>query len=419
MSSLTLADFPAKLRPLFKPSRYKVLYGGRGSGKSWGVARALLIQGAAKPLRVLCARETQKSIAESVHKLLSDQIVSLGLEEFYQVQETTILGQNGTDFTFAGLRQHGVANIKSYEGVDVVWVEEGQSVTKKSWDVLIPTIRKPGSEIWITFNPELETDETYSRFVKDPPEGSVVIPVNWSDNPWFPPELDLERRQLKRRDPVEYETVWEGKCRPAVDGAIYLNEVRRVEESGRFRPVPYDPMLKVHTAWDLGFNDALTIICFQRSSSEVRIIDYIEDSHRRLDEYVGELKRRDYNWGTDWLPHDGNSRNLQTGQSARDVLVAHGRDVQVIPRDDPERGIRHARMVFDRCYFDKTKSARLFECLKRYRRAINASTGEAGQPVHDEYSHGADAFRYMCSVVDKASNDDWGGPLRYDNRGII
>jgi phage terminase large subunit len=379
----------------------------------------LLILGATKPLRVLCARETQKSIAESVHKLLSDQIVSLNLTEFYTVQETTIIGRNGTNFTFSGLRQHGVASIKSYEGVDVCWVEEGQTVTKKSWDVLVPTIRKPESEIWVTFNPELETDETYRRFVSDPPDGAVLLNVNWSDNPWFPEELDFERRQLKRRDPIEYETVWEGKCRPAVDGAIYLHEIRRVEEGGRLRHVPYDPMLKVHTAWDLGFNDAMTIICFQRSASEVRVIDYIEDSHRRLDEYVSELKAKDYNWGTDYLPHDGNSKNLQTGRSAKDVLQAYGREVQVIPRDDPERGIRNARMVFDRCYFDKTKAGRLVECLKRYRRAINVNTGEPTGPVHDEYSHGADAFRYMCAVVDQASNDDWGGKLKYDHRGII
>ncbi len=115
------AEFPAKLQCLFKPSRYKVLYGGRGGAKSWGVARALLIQGAERPLRILCARETQKSISESVHQLLKDQISALGLDAFYTVQETSIAGRNGTEFSFAGLRQQNVTSIKSYEGVDICW----------------------------------------------------------------------------------------------------------------------------------------------------------------------------------------------------------------------------------------------------------------------------------------------------------
>jgi len=183
-------EVPDKLLPLLNtPARYKVAHGGRGSGKSWTVARMLVLLAASRPLRVLCARETQKSIQESVHRLLKDQIDMLGLRDAFDVQETRILGRNGSDFAFAGIRQQGVTNLKSFEGVDVVWVEEAQVVTRKSWDVLIPTIRKPGSEIWITFNPELDSDETYERFVLNPPDGAVVIACNWSDNPWFPAEL--------------------------------------------------------------------------------------------------------------------------------------------------------------------------------------------------------------------------------------
>ena len=194
----TRAEFPEKLQCLFRPARYKVLYGGRGGAKSWGIARALLIQGAAKPLRVLCAREIQKSIGDSVHKLLSDQIKALGLAGFYEVQKTVIRGRNGTEFTFHGLK-HNVTNIKSAEGADVCWVEEAQTVSKSSWATLIPTIRKPGSEIWVSFNPELEDDETYQRFVANPPTGAVVVKVNWSDNPWFPDVLRQEKDDLKAR----------------------------------------------------------------------------------------------------------------------------------------------------------------------------------------------------------------------------
>jgi phage terminase large subunit len=193
-------QLPTKLEPLFKPARYKVLYGGRGGAKSWGAARALLTIGTTRKIRVLCAREIQKTIADSVHKLLADQIKELELSG-YSVQESSIFHDNGTEFVFTGIRGMDIGKIKSFEGVDVCWVEEAQTVSKKSWDVLIPTIRKPASEIWLTFNPDLDTDETYRRFVDDPPAGAVLIPVGWQDNPWFPDVLAKERDDLKRRDP--------------------------------------------------------------------------------------------------------------------------------------------------------------------------------------------------------------------------
>lgn len=220
-------QLPRKLEPLRHPARYKVVYGGRGSAKSWGVARQLLIDAAEKPLRVLCAREIQKTIADSVHQLLRDQIALMGLEDFYRVQETEIVGLNGSRFFFAGIRGLDVAKIKSFEGVDRCWVEEAQVVSKKSWDVLTPTIRKPDSEIWITFNPELDTDETWVRFVEKPPDGAVVIQMNWRDNPWFPQVLERERADLLKRDPESYETVWEGKCRPAVEERFTARRSRR------------------------------------------------------------------------------------------------------------------------------------------------------------------------------------------------
>ena len=123
---------PEKLGFLFEPYQYKVAYGGRGSGKSWSFARALLVQGYAEPLRILCTREIQKSIKDSVHRLLADQIKDLGLADFYEVLETVIRGKNGTEFVFAGLQTHTVESIKSYEGMDRVWIEEAHKVSKRS-----------------------------------------------------------------------------------------------------------------------------------------------------------------------------------------------------------------------------------------------------------------------------------------------
>ena len=405
------ASFPDKCQPLLSPARYKIVHGGRGSAKSWSVARILLLRGLKSRRRVLCARETQRSIAESVHHLLASQVSALGLESYYRVQESGIYGLNGSEFAFAGLRQQGVVNIKSYEDFDDVWVEEAQVVTKKSWDTLIPTIRKPGSEIWATLNADLDTDETYQRFIEHPPEGAVVIKLNWRDNPWFPPELEAERVAWLARDPEGYRNVWEGEPRSVVEGAIYKNEIVKVIEQRRVRPVPHDPLLKVHTIWDLGWNDSTAIIMVQRSSSEVRVIDYIEGNQRTLVDYVSDLETRKYRWGTDYLPHDGRSRNLQTGKSPEEVLRGLGRTVEVIPAMDVEQGIGAARLMFGRCYFQEGKTDRLLDCLKRYRRRVNQTTGQAEGPLHDEYSHGADAFRGLAVVVDRLSNDDYVAPL--------
>jgi phage terminase large subunit len=418
VSRLTV-EIPDKLLPLFKQNRYKVLHGGRGSAKSWSVARALIALAASKPLRVLCARETQKSIQESVHRLLKDQIELMGLGSLFEVQETRIIGRNGSDFSFAGIRQQGVANLKSFEGVDVVWVEEAQVVTKRSWDILIPTIRKPGSEIWVTFNPELDTDETYARFVADPPTGAWVCAVNWHDNPWFSPELERERLDMLRRDPVGYETTWEGKCRPAVEGAIYAKEIAATVEGGRVRAVPYDPLLKVHTVWDLGFNDSMAIICVQQVASELRVIRYIEDSHRTLADYVADLKAIGWNWGDDWLPHDAQAKDFKTGKTAEEIMRALGRSPKIVPKLGIEDGIRAARLAFHRVYFDRDQATGLVNALKRYRRQVNQTTNEPGQPLHDAASHGADAFRYLAVIADKLRNESWGGTLKYTNQGIV
>lgn len=403
-----IAEFPDKLQFLFEPARYKVAHGGRGSGKSWGFARALLLQGASEPLRILCTREVQKSIKDSVHKLLGDQIAALGLEWFYQVLENEIRGQNGTEFTFSGLAAHTVESIKSYEGVDRVWVEEGQVVRKRSWDVLIPTIRKPGSEIWVTYNPELETDETHQRFSVSPPPNSVVVELNYSDNPWFPAELEAERQHSKLVNPKDYDWIWEGKCKPAVAGAIYYDEVAKAEAEKRICNVPYDPMLKVHVVFDLGWNDAMAISLVQKHTSELRIIEYIETSHKTLDYYSVMLKEKHLNWGTLYLPHDGRHKDYKTGKSAEEIMKALGWTVAITPNMSIEDGLRMTRMTFGRMYFDKAKTERLIQCAKRYRRSINQQTQEPGAPLHDEWSHGADNLRYIAINADKMTNDDWG-----------
>jgi len=416
-----LIEFPQKLRFLFEPHRYKCAYGGRGGAKSWGFARALLIQGAEKPLRILCTREVQKSIKESVHSLLSDQIQSLGLGAFYDVLDNEIRGKNGTVFLFAGLASHTVESIKSYEGVDRCWVEEAKAVSDRSWRILTPTIRKPGSEIWISFNAELDDDPAYVRFVINPPPDCVTVKINHSDNPWFPEVLEQERLHAKATLPkADYENIWEGACLPAVQGAIYADQLAASIEQGRICPVPYDPALKVHVVWDLGWNDSMFLILVQKHLSTLRVIETIEDDHKTYDWFSAELRNKRLNWGSMWLPHDAMHASPESGRTPNQILQALGWSTRPIPNQSIETGIKQARMSFNQVYFDKQKSDRLVQCLKRYRRNIPTTTGEPASPVHDEYSHGADAFRYLALVAPQLSNEElFAKKIKYPAAGIV
>jgi phage terminase large subunit len=421
-------EMPDKLSFLFRPGRYKVARGGRGSAKSWSFARALLILGIQNKLRVLCAREIQTSIRQSVHRLLQDQINLLKLDHLYDVFDQEIRGKNGTLFSFTGLSTLTVATIKSFEGYDMCWVEEGQVISKRSWDILIPTIRKDASEIWISYNPELETDETHQRFTISPPHGCVNVEINWRDNPWFSEVLEAERQHCKINNPDDYDNIWEGKCRPAVEGAIYFKQIQEAETNRRICNVPHDPMLKTHLVLDLGWEDSLAIGLVQKHVSEIRIIEYLEVSHTSLDTLSAELRTRPYQWGKVWLPHDGYAKSLNSGgKSTADIMESLGWEVAArneIAEMSVEEGIRQARMTFARMYFDKEKchalkapesiehikhtklSHRLIECLKRYRRHINIKTETTSVPVKDIHAHGADCLRYIAINSDRMDNED-------------
>ena len=418
------AEFPEKLGFLFQPARYKVLHGGRGGAKSWGVARALIIEGASKPLRILCTREFQNSIKDSVHKLLADQISALGLHQFYDVQSTAIKGINGTEFAYEGLRQN-VSRIKSYEGVDRVWVEEGQTVSKSSWDVLIPTIRKDGSEIWVTFNPEFEDDESYSRFVHKPPHNAVVQQINWRDNPWFPAVLEEERLYTKERDPDSYDHIWEGKCRQWLTGAIYATQLRQAYQQERITSVPWDSNLPVYTAWDLGHTDDTAIWWFQVTHGEIHVLECYASNGGTLSEYASQIlgrqvqidligdeviaklgpwspdlaHRRAYKYNTHWLPHDAKAKTLAAkGKSIVEQLAsAIGLDkLGMVPDIGLEDGIQAARMTFPRMWFDKVGCDDGLKALRRYQRQLQEDDRSLrAKPLHDWTSHYADAFRYL------------------------
>ena len=395
-------EFPQKLAFLFEPCRYKVCYGGRGGAKSWGIARALLILGAKSPLRILCAREFQTSIKDSVHKLLCDQIDSMGLTGFYEITDKSIRGKNGTEFFFVGLRNN-VTNVKSIEGVDKCWVEEAQTVSKTSWNTLIPTIRKEDSEIWVSFNPELDTDETYQRFVLNSPANCKVVKINWSDNPWFPETLRLEKDALRDRDIEAYNTVWEGLCRQTVDGAIFAREMQMAELEQRITRVAYDATKPVHAVFDLGWSDATAIWFVQFIGMETRIIRYIEDSQKTISDYLAKMQTYGYVYDTLWLPHDAENKTLAAaGRSIDQIVRSAGYKTKIIPRTPIVDSINAARTLFRNCWFDRENCHDGLQCLRHYRYEVDPETKQFSKnPLHDQYSHGADAFRMLGLVVNE------------------
>jgi phage terminase large subunit len=248
--------FPTAYKELFRPHRYKVYYGGRGGGKSWQFARALILLGYDRKLRILCTREIQRSISDSVHKLLTEQIDALGLNYFYAITRDSIKGANGTEFIFKGLHANS-QEIKSTEGVDICWIEEAMSVSEDSWAVLIPTIRKEGSEIWVTFNPDSEKDPVYQRFLVNGAAGAYIRKVNFSENPHFPDVLRKEMEWLKSRDYQAYLHIWEGEVKRHSNALVFGNYFK-VEEFETPQRVRF-----YHGA-DWGFaNDPTTLIrCF-------------------------------------------------------------------------------------------------------------------------------------------------------------
>lgn len=416
MATLSI-DLPRKARDTLLPEitksgkrvRSRVLYGGRDSAKSHSIGRMLLARGRAKAERILCTREIQKSIAESVHQLLSDLVKLMGLEDFYEIQQHYILGKNGTQISFHGLSGQTATSLKSYEGTTICWVEEAQTISKRSWNLLEPTIRAPGSEIWASFNPDMDTDETYKRYVVNPPDDAIVTMMNWQDNPWRSTVLDSARERMERDSPEDYAHIYGGMCRPAVEGAIYFKEVAKLRSDGRLCNIPYDPMLKVHVVCDLGRNDYMSLLLVQRLMSEVRVIRYIEDRMRTIPSYSQELQDLKFNWGKVYLPHDGRivtlvSSNNPLGTSAQAQFQKLGWEVEIVENLEIEQGIRKAREVFPRVAIDKTNASELLNRLGRYRRRVN-SEGQASTPLHDDESHGADGFRYMSLVADQMTNE--------------
>ena len=412
---ITIID---ELTPFLEPHRYKIAYGGRGSSKSWGVARMLIAKAFAGYQKILCCREIQGSIKESVHALLEDQIRRLGLTTAFEIQAKKITCLiTGSVFLFEGLH-HNINKIKSMEGVTLVWAEEAEKISSESWKTLIPTIRADDSEIWVTFNPDDDLDDTWLRFVEDPPPDTYSVSINYHQNPWFPEVLQSEMEYCKQKDYDEYEHIWLGKPRKAMKGAYYATQMTDAWTQGRVCNVPHDPDLSVQVSFDLGMADSMVLWFAQRVGSEVRIIDCWEYKGTTLVEVCKNLIDSKYIISQIILPHDGRVRGMITGKRRIDVVSGLGFNVSEAPTihdgvgvDD---GIRATKTFLSRCLFDKVKCEKGLKALKRYRTKYNEERKVFdNKPFHDWTSDFADSLRYLAITAPVTEFNSWGLDIDY------
>lgn len=413
-------QIPVAFKELFEAFRYKVFWGGRGPGKSWAYADALLISMLEQPLRTLCARELQVSIADSVHRLICDRIQALGLDEFWHITNTSIRSTiNDSEFLFKGLR-HNATEIKSLEGIDRVWVEEAEKVSDASWEVLIPTIRKKGSEIWISFNAKNPTDATYRRFILEGREDSIVKKVSWRDNPFFPEVLEKERLALQKYDPEAYAHIWEGEFDTRYSGAVYAKWIAALYEKDPPQIndlVQHDPEFPVYTSWDLGYDDSTAIWFCQLGYGELFWIDYYENNGEGIGHYCdvlkGELKgfdgiidpehvhRKNYQYADHYVPHDAANKVMAAGGKSimEQALRDHGVRMTVIPATSQMNSIEALRKTLPKSWFSKTRCAVGIDALMQYAFQYDEKLGTFKSiPIHNFASHGCDAGELIARM---------------------
>lgn len=396
-------EVPKEFKVLFNLDsdlRHIVLYGGRASGKSTSVALSLLVLGMNKKLRILCTREVQNSIADSVHKLLSDLISKYKLNT-WEVQKDIIRNkQTGSEIFFKGLHNNS-QSIKSIEGIDIVWIEEAQSVSADSINTLVPTIRKTGSRLIWTFNRLTENDPVWELIVKKADNRTFVQKIN-SDaiESLLSKEIIEEREKMRIDNPEMFDHVWLGEPMTAKTGSVFGKQLAQARNEGRITKVPYDASAGVYTAWDLGIGDSTVIWFFQVVGREIHFIDHYEGSNEDLGHYISYIQNKPYQYTTHFLPHDSKARELQTGMTRVEFFNNHGiYNIEVLRPTNFSLGQDDidlvARPKFSLCWFDEEKCQRGLECLRAYHYEYDDKNKLLrNKPEHDWSSHSSSAFIY-------------------------
>lgn len=427
---MAVVRIPAKLVPVFAgEARYRVAYGGRGSGKTRTFAKMAAIRAAEAAASgrhglVVCGREFANSLDESSFSEVRSAIESEPwLQPYFDVGEKYIrTADRRIEFDFVGLRRN-VGSLTSKANILLMWVDEAEPVPESSWEIITPTVRLPGSEIWVTYNPRRPQSATNRRFRLDPPDSYRSALVNWRDNPWFPDVLELERQNDKVNRPDQYDHIWEGDYRRVSEGAYYADCISAMRSEGRLTDVRYLPTQHLRAYWDLGYSDHTVVIVAQFVGEEIRVLDHIEGKRQPPAYYFNELRRRGYGNAECILPHDGSAVHPDNPASLsyEDQCRSAGFSARVVRnqgRGAAMARIDVARTLFPRVVMNEATTGPLVQALGEYHEKIDDSRGVGLGPVHDDSSHSADAFGLMCvdydlpSVVSKRE-------FRPNNYGIV
>lgn len=387
--------------PLLAPRRYKGAFGGRGSGKSHFFAGLMVETAYATPgFRGLCVREVQKSLRESAMRLIIDKIREYGLERQFEILEAVIRTPGDGILIFQGMQNHTADTVKSFEGFNVAWWEEAHTASEKALDLLRPTLRAPGSELWFSWNPTRQRDPVDRFFRKDPPGNAVSVEASWRDNPWFPDELREDMANDRERDPEKAAHVWDGGYQPAATGAYYGSHLVEVRRSGRIKKLPIDPALPVHTAWDLGKGGNMAVWLFQQGIGAVRVVAFRPGDHTAgIPTVIRALENEypDVEWGYDFVPHDAKAMEIGSERTRVETLVMLGRKPRLVPLHAVDDGINAVKEILPICWFDEENCEAGLEALAQYRPDYNddRQVYSVG-PLHNWASHPADAFRYLA-----------------------
>ncbi len=408
-ASLTLEIPTAKVfEPLLYPARFKGAYGGRGSGKSHFFAEKLIDDSLyQKGLRSVCIREVQKSLKESAKRLIEDKLTQfrLGERHGFKVFNDVIKTPGDGLILFQGMQDHTAESIKSLEGIHRAWVEEAQTLSERALQLLRPTIRANDSELWFSWNPRRKSDPVDKMLRVDPPDGAVVVRANWNDNPWFPAVLEQERQDCLKRNPDQYDHVWEGGYATVTSGAYFAQALAEARQQNRIGRVAPDPLLTFRLFVDIGGTgaraDAFSIWAAQFVGQEVRVLKYYEAQGQPLAVHLDWMRANGFTpeRASIWLPHDGATQDRVYAVSYESALTDAGYKVTVVPnqgRGAAKARIEAARRLFPQIWFDEQGCAGGLDALGWYHERTDDARQIGLGPEHDWSSHAADAFGLMC-----------------------
>ncbi|MFT8736580.1 MAG: PBSX family phage terminase large subunit [Zymomonas mobilis] len=414
-------------QPLLKPARYKGAYGRRGSGKSHFFAEMLVedclrISG----LRAVCIREVQKSLKDSAKRLIETKLsaYNLGSNVGFKVFRDHIRTPGNGVIIFQGMQDHTAESIKSLEGFSRAWVEEAQTLSQRSLELLRPTIRTIDSELWFSWNPRFKTDPVDRMFRGEtPPTGAVVVKANWENNPWFPSPLDQERRDCLAQDPDKYRHIWEEGYAEITEGAYYAQALAKARSERRIGVIAADPLMTLRAVWDIGGTgakaDATAIWIVQYVGREIRFLDHYEAQGQPLSAHLHWLRSHEYGGALCILPHDGAQHDKIAATTYEGALREAGFSVRVIPNQGKGAAMQRieaARRLFPQMWFDENRCRGGLEALGWYHEKRDEIRGIGLGPEHDWSSHSADAFG-LAAIA-------WEPPvtsrkITYSNKGIF